>query len=650
MIRAFALLASTVFIAAVQAGAVGAVAPVEPDAAAVLAEIKRQNLHAAANAYNALVEARLPASQSDRPDPVLDRLLVEQLVALGFPLPLPLAERLAGTASGTERAHDLLLLATAAESAADADEARRLYGKVLAAAAATPDQRLSAQLALARMTLGQDAGAALNLLNGIDTRSLPASRRWEVELQQARAIGIAQPANLAGQAERLAQAWAAAPEAAIADRAVARVANDIALAAGRAGDRSRMIAMLAVDRTNRLANNGQASAAAGLPLCGTHGIARDDVALVEVQTRAAPERPRVNLIWASRDGIGQVFLESVRRGGQLSVTDGAAASFALRCRVAPSEDFAVAQAIDAAVIGWMTGKGAYPLMSTDSTRNVSVLAADLAARTTRYGPKSIMRLPVLLQLLTCFAPLAGGDTDARARLKDIYDQITLVLEANAAPPELLFPWRLGASGMAVASGAISPAEGLTQVQTQFVQGTADRGLSRDLLYSVAMQLVENRDLPAEYRDGVLSATLKLFEKAPADDPQARALALRLYRVRAERGDVAGAAAALSGRNLPADLCIVANPAPRFVSSDIRGSDYPGDLVFAELTGLTPVEFDIKPDGGVGNGRILLGDPPYVFDDVARRGITTIRYDPPRRDGKPVGCRAKTQTVRWQMEQ
>ena len=119
-------------------------------------------------------------------------------------------------------------------------------------------------------------------------------------------------------------------------------------------------------------------------------------------------------------------------------------------------------------------------------------------------------------------------------------------------------------------------------------------------------------------------------------------------MRAGNGDVAGARAALAGHNLPMDLCVLASPLPRYVSSNIRSDDYPSDVVYTAIVGLTPTEFDLDATGQAINGRLLVSDPPYVFDDVTRRGITTIRYDPPRRDGKPQACRGMGQNVRWQL--
>lgn len=135
---------------------------------------------------------------------------------------------------------------------------------------------------------------------------------------------------------------------------------------------------------------------------------------------------------------------------------------------------------------------------------------------------------------------------------------------------------------------------------------------------------------------------------PRDDPRARALALQLYALRAGNGDVAGAQAALDGRNIAKDLCELANPRTHYVSSNIRTEDYPGDMVYTAITGITPSEFDLDLNGAAINGRLLVSDPPYAFDEVTLNGISTIRYDPPRRNGKLEACRGRMQSVRWQL--
>lgn len=617
----------------------------ETEARAALA---RHDLLGASIAFNTLVETRLPLKQTNRPDPLLDRLLVEQMVAQGAEPPQAILHRLVSNAAASDRTHNLLLLATAEESSGEEEQAFQHYTVVVGATEATADQTLSGQLGLARLKLGADAAAAVTMLRALDPATVPIPRRWELDLQLARAIAIAEPTNLSAQDAQLAKAWSEAPEADIADHAVARVANDRATGAALAGDRAKLVRLLAIDRSNRSQNSGQNQVASNLPVCGENGVTRDDLAVVEALRTAPPERPGIGLVWASRPGIGQLFVTAARRSGQLVVNDGAIAQFALRCRSVPSTGYAVSVKLDDVIGGWMTSKGAYPLINNDKAQNVTQLAAILASRTTRYGANSIMRLPVLLQLMACVFPQVEADEQARGRTNDLVTQITAVLEANGAPEDVKLLWHIGSIGMSMATRAKTPTQAQTDVQALLVAAAGNPAVSRDFLYSIATGLGQQPATPSEFKDAVLTATLKLFDREPNEDPRTRALALQLYILRAGNGDMAGARAALDGRDLPPDLCALASPTPHYVSSNMRTEDYPSDVVYARIIGLTPSEFDLDVTGQAINGRLLVSDPPFLFDDATRRGITTFHYDPPRRDGKLQACRGMAQNVRWQL--
>jgi len=85
-----------------------------------------------------------------------------------------------------------------------------------------------------------------------------------------------------------------------------------------------------------------------------------------------------------------------------------------------------------------------------------------------------------------------------------------------------------------------------------------------------------------------------------------------------------------------------------VSSNITSDDYPGDLVFMSMPGLSYFEFDLDAAGNAQNGRLLLEDPPYAFNQIALARIPTVHYDPARFGGKVAACRGATQSIRWQL--
>lgn len=615
---------------------------------AIRAAIARHDLYGAGLAFDALVEARLPTTANNRPDPVLDRMLVEQSIAEGSAPIRPILERLISEAASPDRVHHLLLLGAIEESSGRDAEAAKLYAEVANDNAASADQRLSARLGAARLKMGTDAAAASTMLQSIDIDAAPLPRRWEIALQRARAASIAVPNDHRIAGAELARAWVDSADAEVADHAVTRVASDRAIAAARAGDRAKLIALLAIDRANRNSVEGLPQLAADLPICGENGVTRDDVVVIEALRIAPPERPAMNLVWANRAPVGQIFLNAARRSGALSVADGTVAQFSLRCRSAPSSNYAVGIKLEDSVGAWMTSKGAYPLLSADVSQNATQLAAILASRTTRYGTASIMRLPVLIQLIACYLPQLDRDEQARARMSDLISEISAVLDANDAPKDIKLAWRSASIGMAVASRSITPAFAIANLQSVLVTATAEAALSRDFLFSVAADLGQRPNVPTEFQEAVQLATLNLYDKDSSADPRARALALQIYRLRAGNDDLEAARRVLANRRIPTDLCILAIKPPRYVSSDIRSDDYPADVIYSSMTGTTTAEFDLDPNGQAVNGRILVSDPPYIFDDVAAKGVSTIRYDPPRLDGKFKMCRGMVQKVVWKI--
>ena len=440
----------------------GAVTPNTPVSASEMAQqgnapdaevrtaIARQDLRAAGVAFDRLVERRLPAKQTNQPDPLLDELLVEQIVAQGGQPLRTIVQRLTSSSGISNRAHNLLLLATSEESRGENVEADKHYKSVPDVADVTPDQRVTALLGLSRLKIGIDPAAAVAILRSIDPATVPIRQRWEVDLQMARAISIGEPTATGAIEALLAKAWAEAPDAGVAERAVARVASDRAVAAARAGDRAKSVTLLSIDRANRSANGGHNMIVSNLPICGENGITPNDMAIVEVQRIAPPERPAINLVWASRPAIGKFFVDAARRSGRASVTDGSVAQFALRCRVAIAANYAVQINLDDVIGGWMTSKGAYPLTSADIGQNVTQLAAILADRTTHYGNTSIMRLPILLRLVACLFPQVEADEQARARVNDLVAQVTTVLASNGAPEDIKLLWHMSSIGMLLA--------------------------------------------------------------------------------------------------------------------------------------------------------------------------------------------------------
>jgi hypothetical protein len=640
-------------LALISTGAAVAAARATPaEVGEIRSALAERNINAAGVALDRLIEARLPPKETGRPDPLLDRLEADYLVGYGqVAAAVPILRRIVADPAEPDLPRYQLALAAYDENAGSWDEAQAGYRRIAAYSKTPPATAVAATLGLARIQMATDPVAALTLLASLDRARVSADTIWEVDLLMERAAAMAGTDQSAVASKALERSWAETPAAALGDGAVARVSQDRALAAGRAGDRKALVALLAVDRTNRLSNNGQFYVTQGLPLCGTGGITPQDMVVVDVVHQAAPGRPAVTLAWASRPGIARPFLIAAGRSGALGVPDGQAASFALRCRSVPSAEYAVRVSVVDDLMGWMTSKGVYPKAGSDGG-GVASLATELAQRQARYGPNSVMLLPALFRATTP-GVMNLGDADGRRQAAQNLAHITTILQQNNAPAALTALWRLSAIGFSVAAQTRSQDDAQAEAQAILLQLAQDPTMSLDTAYTLAAGAAAGNGtvVPVGFRNTMLTAVLDLMKRrAPAGDPRIAALALQLHQLRNEIGDAPGAAASIAGLGLPSDACALSDPLPRYVSSNVSADDYPGDLVFTSLAGVTQAEFALDPSGNAREPRLLLSDPPFAFDQIALTRLPTVRYDPARFAGRPASCRGATQALRWQLPQ
>ncbi|RZF63902.1 hypothetical protein EWE75_14030 [Sphingomonas populi] len=592
---------------------------------------------------NNLVNQRLPATDKAGPDPVLDRMYADLMSATGETLgEAALLERLTADPTLQNRGHFQILLATARESAGQFDDAERLYRIAVAAKDITPQDRLAGTLGIARLRMMSDPSAAFS---GLATLPTSSGTAWEVDLQRARIAAIAGHDDDARAS--LERAWAEALSAEAGDAAPARVASDLLIAAGRQGDRTKLIAMLAIDRLNRTPNDGQDALAADAPICGTSGITLTDSVAIEFMRQAAPARPRFSLVWASRPAVAAPFMAAVARAAGFEVQDGQATVVTLRCRSAPSSDFSVRADPNDQIMAWSTGRGAYPLLETGGDTDPSTLAGMLADREKRYGSNSIMLLPVLVRPFPKNWSALSDNQDARSRAAAVAHRITNIIQTNGGPADLVLFGKLGNTSIDVVAQTKSVADAQIEFQTLLAQAAQNSAVSLDTLYTLVSGATAIPQAPSALRADLLERSIAVFRaRAPITDPRVTALALRLLSVRREQGDTVAAAAMVKQYGFALDLCSVANPPVRFTSSNITPDDYPPDLVQTLAQGRTTLDFSISPSGAASQPRILVADPPYVFDSIAVAKSSTLIYEPARINGAAQTCRCMVQSVRW----
>jgi hypothetical protein len=466
---------------------------------------------------------------------------------------------------------------------------------------------------------------------------------WEVDLLEARAEAMAK--GDAAAAPALNRAWAEAAEADPGSGAPARVAGDRAFAAARADDRSGYLNMLAVDQFNRQAYYDESALRADLPICGQGGVRPGDQAIIEALYRSGEGNPEISLLWASRAGIGKAFLAAAMNVPMPTRSDGQVLHFTLGCRTAPSPDYQSRGSIDDETITWMTGQGAYPAMSGTENVDLFNLVSELNRRQARYGKDSILLLPELMRIEPLVMAMANPQSqDSGKRARDISSQIHDILVAHQAPSPFVFGSRLAMVLASVMAQATTNDQAVEEASRIMLDAAQDPATSLDMAYALA-EMIGAPNAPSELKERVLQASADLFrQRAGAGDPRTAALVLKLAQLKSEKGDKAGAAALRASLKRDNNLCEMADPQPRFSSSNIVADDYPSELIFANVAGHTALEFDVDARGRATNSRVILADPPYAFDRIAIARAPTIRYDL----GNSRACSAMIQNVTWRM--
>lgn len=165
----------------------------------------------AAKALNEIVEARLPAKDTRRPDPLLDRLFVLNADLDGSDLGTEILERVIANPATRDVGHYRLLLAANLERTGDLGAAERAYAAVARSATSAQD-RLAGKLGLARIQMLDRPAVALATLHDTDQEN------WEAQLMSSRVARL--NGDEAGARQSLERAWAIAPRALAVESAV----------------------------------------------------------------------------------------------------------------------------------------------------------------------------------------------------------------------------------------------------------------------------------------------------------------------------------------------------------------------------------------------------------------------------------------------
>ena len=600
----------------------------------VLAALDRADFKDAAEQIDRLAQLR------DHNAARLDLDYGSYFAATGLPIfAQPYLLRALNVATGAERDRQSLKLARVAESGGDVAAAQVRYAS-LSADAGDPVVKAEATVDLARLRLAADPEGALTLLQPLVAKDGDPSVAWEAALLLSRAMAQLGRGDQAQAA--LAQAWTSAPLARHPDQAIAVTAGDMAVDRIAAGDRTAGVALASL-RAGWTPFRGTPQ----LPICDAD-LRPDDWVIVAITRR--DQRPLYAVVRSSRPGIGMRFTVPLGIANQPSPVQPIFAR--LRCRSTPTSGTRIPVTLTS-LPRWLAERGVYPPLGSIDANEANPLAAwrqRLRMLEAQPGGDPLRLIPLRLQVALLTASQGNSASPAdMAEAQAAVDRAIKALIDAGAPVLVIEEAKLGAAvaqgqSQALADLAVASAERAFDDVAQ-----RPRSSPEEMLATIGRVSLW-RLRPAQ-RLALLDRLIAILNArgVPPTDPSRRSATLERIAVLRDLGTIAPIAsdAAVISAN---DLCAAADRVPSIPPNaiTITSDDYPKDLLQATVAGLTAMEFDVDPTGGIARPRLVVSTPPDLFDATTQAKLRPVRLLPATRSGQPTGCRGYLQTVRWQI--
>jgi len=503
--------------------------------------------------------------------------------------------------------------------------------------------RQNSILALARLRLGAAPEEAVALLSPLIENAASGSSRWEAYLLLSRAYAI--QGRLADSSTALAAAWKEAPLAPVPADAIAVTAMDVAVDHAAANDRAREIGLISISKAD-----SQFTGAAQLPLCGGSLLPSDTVT-VAIQADSK-QRPIYSVVRASKPGIAHLFTMPLAVARQR--LNGPALYVTLRCRSAPDPNIRFVGTTVRDLSSWLAERGYYPpLRPVDPSvgDQLTQLKERLQGLEGRAGPESPVLTPTLLQISFLQAAQSryaatGNFSDAKATA----ERVLRILAKADAPADVVEQVRVQTTVATTQNQNIADVTGPAAFElTKAI--ASEPGATPAQVFAVFNAARGWQLRPAQQltlADQVLNfMDAKQVGKA---DPIRQAIELRRASISRDIGATAGIKERLINSGIASDHCEVADRPPSVPPSavTITSDDYPKDLIRRDITGITTLELAVSASGTIETQRMIVSQPPGLFDAITSEKLSAVTLLPAQQDGRPIPCKGMVQNVRWQM--
>lgn len=592
-----------------------------------------------------LIAERMPSNGKPKPDPLLNALIGRVALAsnnfegaaayldnapLGA-LPLPL------------RAETGLAYGKALEAIGKRTDALAAYREAFAASSSDVDKE-EAALSIARAILPDNPAAAKAQVSNIATG--PATpRRWEAQAIVAAASSLQGDLGSADRAAR--DAWADANIAPVESLAPLQVSVLRAGIAAARHDTRLERAMLT--SAGGLAVTANAALSDQLPVCGTGGVRPSDFVIFGYDSGPYGIRQLIP-ISASRPEIVRAFNDAlsltvpVKAGADSRAPFGTV--FTVACRTVVSASVLTKPLNRSPLLDWLVGQGLYPVSASfeSDDQHLKAVANRVDALVAKYGKDSPLLIgPRWQQLLLLEARVRAGDPVPVAQFTDLTAEFVAGLRRRGAPDWLASPVKARARLLQPANTEDN-GEAHSQIALEPL-----REVPPELARPVIALMMNN--LPNEWPG---AAAQFVIDMSPRITPALSGIERQswlLMLAKAQRTLLrdSEAAATLVSAQLAPDLCVATFQPPKLLEHHFSYGDYPQELVLGDQQGAVLYDFDVTSTGDVGRHRILYSIPSGLFDEASDKGLTTVRYIAPTRDGKANACRGVYQPIIWRLE-
>jgi hypothetical protein len=422
------------------------------------------------------------------------------------------------------------------------------------------------------------------------------------------------------------------------------VRSDLAIAQSRAGHAADAHQLMAMTGAGRMPDDVFARAAQmDLPPC-TDTLRPDDVAVIEFGVDAQGAVFYATPIYASRPGMPVLDLARAVRNWAWRVEDIArvpifyrtATRVEIRCSTAVDRP-SVSVALTDEVSRWFVSRGAGKSDTAGPDPSVASLQADIERAAAPDGNPAL-----LIRLLGQLGDSKLADYTTRgAALRRAYE---LAQSQHAAPS--VIAWLLIGQ-----NDGENKRVGWRYERIALLLRLADSAeFSTDVRARAALILAAG-DLARQNADSGVTiaphlATVAHDDRLDVHDPLRVGALLRLSNLQAKAGDLAAARSSYLGTGLNSQQCALVDAQPAMKRQGLSSTDYPDDIIEWGVSGWSRVEFDIMADGFTTRRRAILSYPPFIFDDVAVRGMRNTRYTQSYRPEGGLGCGGATVNINF----